>query len=518
MKLNKLYTLLIVAFMFISAYPAEITTLLSGNWSDPTVWSAGVVPTASDNVTINDTHLITLDVADAAVNNLTVGNGISGSFLTSKTLAGKLIINGNLVIMAGGTFKTQTSTVGLLLHTLTIYGNITNNGGFLALRNGSTSASPQTLAVMNTVFLGATNSTVTMGAYITSTNTGFNGITLNKTGVAKVVLGSDMICAGAASAAASADPIFTFTNGLLETGAFTIVCQSTTTATVGAGSATSYISGNLARGMSNSAGKLGTFPIGDSKGYRPVQVKTSTSGVATGHYVRVGCISGNANNSSVFSDGLIDKVSSVRYFKVSYGRLPIAAAAPDTIGIDSFRPSYGDGDGVGTGNSNLRTAYSFDERATWLTLHDNYPDVTAPSATPVYLPSDTLVPAIFVKENGKSIYFTLARLTGTTDNTLTETATLVRENQVAKSFVLEQNYPNPFNPSTSISYEITSGAMTSLKIYDVMGREVSLLVNEFQQPGRYTARFNASSLASGVYMYKLTSGNFSITKKMSLLK
>ncbi len=85
-------------------------------------------------------------------------------------------------------------------------------------------------------------------------------------------------------------------------------------------------------------------------------------------------------------------------------------------------------------------------------------------------------------------------------------------------FELSQNYPNPFNPSTVISYNIPKAANVTLKVYDVLGREVATLVNQFQNANSYKVRFNASSLSSGVYLYKIEAGNFIMTKKMLLLK
>jgi len=88
----------------------------------------------------------------------------------------------------------------------------------------------------------------------------------------------------------------------------------------------------------------------------------------------------------------------------------------------------------------------------------------------------------------------------------------------ANEFRLEQNYPNPFNPSTSIAYNIPTSGTVKLSVLNVLGEEVMTLVNEEQNAGQHTANFNASHLASGVYMYRLTSGNYSVTKKMMLLK
>jgi streptogramin lyase len=85
-------------------------------------------------------------------------------------------------------------------------------------------------------------------------------------------------------------------------------------------------------------------------------------------------------------------------------------------------------------------------------------------------------------------------------------------------FVLNQNYPNPFNPATTISFSLPSSTFTSLKVYDILGNEVANLVNEEKPAGNYEVRFNASSLTSGTYFYKLQAGSFIETKKMILLK
>jgi len=91
-------------------------------------------------------------------------------------------------------------------------------------------------------------------------------------------------------------------------------------------------------------------------------------------------------------------------------------------------------------------------------------------------------------------------------------------------FNLSQNYPNPFNPSTTIKYSIPrstefySVARTTLKIYDILGREVATLVNKQQQAGNYEVNFNANNLSSGIYFYKLQSGSFTKSMKMLLIK
>ena len=85
-------------------------------------------------------------------------------------------------------------------------------------------------------------------------------------------------------------------------------------------------------------------------------------------------------------------------------------------------------------------------------------------------------------------------------------------------FALEQNYPNPFNPMTKIEYSIANQGNVQLVVFNSIGEEVGILVNEMQQPGRYSVSFDASNLSSGVYFYKLVAGEFVSIKKMLLLK
>ena len=91
-------------------------------------------------------------------------------------------------------------------------------------------------------------------------------------------------------------------------------------------------------------------------------------------------------------------------------------------------------------------------------------------------------------------------------------------NELPKIYSLAQNYPNPFNPSTLINYSLPKAGNVELKVYDVLGREVAVLVNEFKQVGNYSVQFNANNFASGVYFYKLKAGDFVSTKKMLLVK
>jgi hypothetical protein len=89
---------------------------------------------------------------------------------------------------------------------------------------------------------------------------------------------------------------------------------------------------------------------------------------------------------------------------------------------------------------------------------------------------------------------------------------------IAAAYSLSQNYPNPFNPNTKISWQLPIGSQATLKVYDILGREVATLVNEYKQAGKYETEFNAEILPSGVYFYQLKAGDYVNMKKMILIK
>lgn len=102
---------------------------------------------------------------------------------------------------------------------------------------------------------------------------------------------------------------------------------------------------------------------------------------------------------------------------------------------------------------------------------------------------------------------------------LTEEFTVSAEEESSpEQFELMQNYPNPFNPSTNISFRIPSSGEVSLRVYNLLGQEVATLVNGRMNSGMHSVKFDASKLASGVYIYRIEAGNFSQTKKMMLIK
>jgi len=98
------------------------------------------------------------------------------------------------------------------------------------------------------------------------------------------------------------------------------------------------------------------------------------------------------------------------------------------------------------------------------------------------------------------------------------TSVEAKEEHLPDKYLLHQNYPNPFNPSTIIQYQVPSVGIVTLKIFDILGRQVATLVNGQKQPGKYDVQWNASNNSSGLYFYRIQTGKFVETKKMVLLK
>jgi len=102
--------------------------------------------------------------------------------------------------------------------------------------------------------------------------------------------------------------------------------------------------------------------------------------------------------------------------------------------------------------------------------------------------------------------------------TSSNTVTSVSKEEMPTQYQLLQNFPNPFNPITTINYSIPNSSFVTLKVYDILGREVTTLVNENKNAGYYKVNFDASKLTSGIYIYKITNNDFVQSKKMVLMK
>ena len=94
----------------------------------------------------------------------------------------------------------------------------------------------------------------------------------------------------------------------------------------------------------------------------------------------------------------------------------------------------------------------------------------------------------------------------------------VKSASIITEYRLDQAFPNPFNPSTTITYEIPRQEEVSIILYDLLGREIAILLNEVKHAGRYTLKISGSNLSSGVYLYRMRTGSFISTKKVLLLK
>ncbi len=106
-----------------------------------------------------------------------------------------------------------------------------------------------------------------------------------------------------------------------------------------------------------------------------------------------------------------------------------------------------------------------------------------------------------------TLWVTVAKLTG-----------IEEKEKIPLDYTLEDNYPNPFNPTTIISYQLPVGSRVTLKVYDVLGRQIKSLVDERQDAGSHSITFDGTNLPSGVYFYRLQAGSYNATRKLMLLK
>ncbi|HEY6906542.1 MAG TPA: T9SS type A sorting domain-containing protein, partial [Ignavibacteriaceae bacterium] len=121
-----------------------------------------------------------------------------------------------------------------------------------------------------------------------------------------------------------------------------------------------------------------------------------------------------------------------------------------------------------------------------------------------------------VNSTNNIFYYRLKQVDMNGQSTYSKVLTVKFDNPLEYS--LAQNFPNPFNPSTVIKYTVPQNGPVTIKLYDITGREVSTLVNEVKTVGSYELKFDASGLASGVYIYRMIAKDFVSVKKMSILK
>ncbi len=159
---------------------------------------------------------------------------------------------------------------------------------------------------------------------------------------------------------------------------------------------------------------------------------------------------------------------------------------------------------------------SSDEGVNWLDITQNLPSPHIVRCLTIGLDNHLYVGTV-TSGVWKSVQ-TIPAENGGWENALRVTSIDNRAPSTPIRFELYQNYPNPFNPTTTIRYALATNAFVSLRIYDVLGREVKRLVNERQKIGKHSAQFDARNLPSGVYFFRLQAGTFTDTKKLTVLK
>jgi len=519
---KQLLSILVVLLTISTLSFAQITSSTSGNWSLGSTWVGGVVPSAASNVVVAEGHTVTIDPAAAVCNNLTINGAGTLQFRNDGTAAG-ITVNGDLIVsgntaaagVPGKFLSDSTSSTTFTTHTLTLFGNLSvtagvDASGILVFRMGTNSV---TAAGVNVTFEGATNSVITLQKTVYSPETElFNAVTIQKTGGAKIVLSGGNLFQNNNSSTGSS--YLYFRGGIIQTGEnnFWVNLTSASAASDGA-SATSYVDGNLGRGISSGGGNR-IFDVGDANGFRPLKVYPVVKAYTSKNYMVVRCVAGDANTGASTLSNDIDKVSSVRYYKATYYQC--ISSTPETSFWKVY-PYYGTDDGVAEGNTNLDVAYSGDNRATWTGTSASH--TTSLTSPPTEIRSGDMTAAgLSVTDGDKWIYFALARKTGTTENSLGTGTSVEKVEGLPTSFELSQNYPNPFNPTTFISFSIPQSAFVTLKVYDVIGKEVANLVSEQKDAGNYKVNFDASKFSSGVYIYRLSTPYSSISRKMMLLK
>jgi hypothetical protein len=200
--------------------------------------------------------------------------------------------------------------------------------------------------------------------------------------------------------------------------------------------------------------------------------------------------------------------------------MDVANAYKNSVNIDSLKIFISNDFGANWSTDPLIT-YVSSQRYTWDSSMSTTTSLTefTPSEASHWktlkfalAPGTKKIKFTCLSSNGNNLYITNVRIGNSMDGEK------LKLTELPVKYQLNLNYPNPFNPTTTISYAIPKTSLTKLIIYDVLGREVTKLVNEVKEPGNYSVTFNASTLASGVYFYRLEAGDFINVKKMLLIK
>ncbi|MFA5404573.1 MAG: T9SS type A sorting domain-containing protein [Ignavibacteria bacterium] len=526
---------------------SQITSKNSGNWNSPSTWNGGAVPGSSSQVIISDGHTVTINT-NAVCRNLTIGQGgVNSATLkfdgNTRSLSVTGSISGYIYISSNGVL---TSTSGVN-QTIYIAGDLTNLGTF-------------TQGANNTVNFNGGSLRNILGSNIV-----FNNLTINKTGGLNLATN------------VTVDNTLTLTSGLIYTLNDTLTVNGNIS--VASPGATKMIvlddGTNFGRlKLKTASNKSYTFPIGDTRGtdeYSPVTINL-TSGANSSAYIAVNMKNQkDANNTStmnylkrawtVFPSGLnsfaynitinylnadVTGTENLLYFAKYDEGVWTILGQPNTTsnifttsGLTSF--STFTGGEQGSLPVSLQSLYSTvsgrNVTISWITTSENNNkgfDVLRASLDKNGVIGNFETEG-FVKGSGTT---TQQKSYNFTDDNLNTGKYKYRLKQIDNNgnyeyfdlnayieiglpnkYSVSQNYPNPFNPTTKIDFELPADSKVSMVIFDISGREVAkVLNNEFRNAGFHTADFNAGKFSSGIYFYRLTAENFSVTKKMMLVK
>ncbi|MEM0961703.1 MAG: T9SS type A sorting domain-containing protein [Bacteroidota bacterium] len=356
--------MLALALAASSSAQTTFTSIRGGNWSDPTIWDSGTVPTTGSNIVIEDFDDILLDV-NADVNNVAITD--NGDLFFSADGAVTLTVRGDITMGSNTRFRPSNSATGSFVrHTLLLEGDLTGIGE-VDFRRGSNGSG--TSAGIDVTFQGTRNSTVDLTGASTARllatfspigrGNEFNSITFAKTGSGRVILRSSIESSNNNSVGAAT---CAFNGGVVEVAdGQALVCASSISSAVSQGDTGSYVIGTFGRGLGNGGRTTPTFFVGDETQGRPVTIDVDPTGAST-PFLLVTLVDGSADALATSFSGDIEKVSELRYYRVQYD--------DEGEGVDGtlaeLQITYAADDGVAGGNSDLRVATSGDGGATWV--------------------------------------------------------------------------------------------------------------------------------------------------------
>ncbi len=512
------YTLVALVGLVLGAggASAQITVASSGDWSDPTTWSTGAVPTASDDVVIDST--VTIDIADAEANNVTVsgegwlrtGRGVPGTDEKGLTVFGDLTIDGpDAELRPLSNVDENDVGLGEIYHRLTVHGDIDNStGGTFDMRRGSTSSTPADASFIDLIFDGGDDTTLHLGDYDNNDNQLFR-VTIAKDDGATVTMLND------ATVDNNSRATFTLESGYLDTGDYRFTLISNNSQVVQGGSPASYVLGEFARGLPKGTADSQTsreFPLGDETGYRPATVYV-TDRPSDDQFMGVRLVS-EAPDGAL--EGGLMELSPNRYYAFEWYFFDSA----DPISLDRVEVSYGTGDGVPEGSESFVVASSTDGGATWTNAggfdaDGTTPHVTTLAAPPTPIGSGELTGWDFDFEVVGTdvvgdVYYAAV---GTTDSF----GTAITRGPEAEALQFSAS-PNPTSGSAALSFTLGAAADVAVEVFDVLGRRVATLADGPRPAGAHEVAWDGRALASGVYHVRLRAGDVVVARTLTLAR